>query len=169
MPQGAPRVFGLPLGIARRFRIENLLQAALQRDIVHLDRRAASTSTADAIHRTGRQLGIQFPTPLADGLFREARDAPELTVTLVSNHLGLQGGVLSALPFVQAAQEQVHPVVERLDRGGLLCGIRLARGALAGMNVGAAHRAHLRTRGKICASHLPRQSEQNGTLFPDAP
>jgi galactokinase len=31
--------------------------------------------SADAVHRTGRQLGVKLPAPLADGLLRKARDA----------------------------------------------------------------------------------------------
>jgi hypothetical protein len=70
---------------------------------------------------------LQFPTTPPDGLDIHAGDLPEEAVAAVADLHGFQGDVPAALLLVEAAEEEVHPMVK--ESIGMF-GLMKTRGAL---------------------------------------
>jgi hypothetical protein len=76
------------------------------------NRRPPTPSLPNAFGGAAGQLFIQFASPTPDGLRIQAGNECQEAIATVTHLLGLQGDVPAALLFVQAAQKDVHLMMD---------------------------------------------------------
>jgi hypothetical protein len=82
--------------------------------LVFFDRRPAATRQAHSVGWSILQLGIEFSSAPADGIYMHPCDLGHQGRATMSQLLGLQGHIPTALLLIQAAEQQVHLVVQFL-------------------------------------------------------